>query len=514
MTRHAWGIDVGDGTLKAVRIRKARNQLEVVRVVEIPYFDPFVAGKTRVTPIDRRALAALIQLGNSVKIPENDSVAIGFPSFNTFEGFVNPPRVDENELERIVSFEVASMTSLPAEELDIRFRVHESRSQDTHRVQALVMVKKETERFSGQIAEAGLAWDQLVSSAGALYYMLRISHPTPGDFVVVSPGLAATSILLVQRSQFWARTLPVGLPLPPGESADMARDKMVALAVRLEKEIKQFTRSAFVRRRFKPRKILVSGEGARIPSFLNALDARMTQAVEVLRAGPGLAIDPEKHRLPPAETVSSMGKAIGLAVGALTENPVQLTVMKPVRTRQVLKILPTLTLVTFLLLLTAVGFKSVEMYRARELKHMTGRLDKIIPPELAQKVERAEAGVRLLENELYFMADAAWETLIARIPGRIVSRFENQSKRGTYGDYHLVELVISSRDDGERELQAVVATRITSETAVTNELNALFGAFLKEPNLSGSLPSGEVNPLENLSPLEHYRINGVLKKPR
>ena len=49
MTRHAWGIDVGDGTLKAVRVGRTRSQLEIVRVVEIPYYDPFVAAKTRVS---------------------------------------------------------------------------------------------------------------------------------------------------------------------------------------------------------------------------------------------------------------------------------------------------------------------------------------------------------------------------------------------------------------------------------------------------------------------------------
>ena len=117
----------------------------------------------------------------------------------------------------------------------------------------------------------------LVTSSGALYYMLRIAQPVPGDYIVVSPGLAATSMLLVQRSQFWTRMVPVGLPRPPGESADMARDKMTGLAERIEREIRQFTRSAFVRRKFKPRKILVSGEAARVPSFLNALDARMDE---------------------------------------------------------------------------------------------------------------------------------------------------------------------------------------------------------------------------------------------
>jgi hypothetical protein len=344
--------------------------------------------------------------------------------------------------------------------------------------------------------------------------MLRIAQPTPGDYVVVSPGLAATSMLLVQRSQFWTRMVPVGLPRPPGESADMARDKMTGLAEHIEREIRQFTRSAFVRRKFKPRKILVSGEAARVPSFLNALDARTDEPVEVLRAGHGLSIDTEKHRLPPEETVSSMGKAIGLAVGALAEHPVQLEVMKPERTRQVLKILPTLTLVTFLLLLTAVGFKGVEMYRGRELNHLADRLDKIIPSELAHKVANADSEVLRLESELRFLADSEWETLVARIPGRIVGRFENQSKRGTYGDYHLVELFISGRDKGERDLSAVVATRITSETAVSEELNAIFGIYLSETSLSGPLPSGEVNPPENLSPLVHYRISGTLKKTR
>ncbi len=514
MARYAWGIDIGDGTLKAVRLVQTRTGFSVFRVEEIPYFDPFFAKKRPPTPIDRRAVAALIQFANSQHFADSDSVAIGFESYETFEGYVNAPRTSEGDLDRIVSFEVAEESSASLDDLTIVYEVRDSRSPDTYRIQTLATVKKEVETFGKHLDETGLTWDWIYPSGGALVHYLRLAHPASGDYAVISPGLAATSLLVAQRSGYRSKTIPVGLPLPPGEGAEMAPDKMGALADRLKKEVDQFIGEVFGGGAFNPKNILISGEGARVPALLNALDSRMSVPVEILGGGPGLEIDSQNAELPPVDVISSMGKAIGLALEALNDKPIQIALKKADQTRQVMRIMPALTGVTLLLLLCAVGFRVSEMYRSRALSQLSSRHEGAVPRELSEEVSRLDGETRLLERELNLLGQALQDSLVAALPGRIISRFEEQSPRGEYGDHHLVEIFFSCEEPEARKFNAVVGTRLSDERAIMREMFALFGEIVESPMVTGPHPSGEVNPPENMSPLVHYRVNGILRGGR
>ncbi len=511
MARYAWGIDIGDGTLKAVRIVQTRAGFSVVHVEEIPYFDPFFAKKRRTTPMDRRAVAALIQFGNSLTIADSDSVAIGFESYRTFEGYVRAPRTSESDLDRIVSFEIAEETSAHLDDLDIVYEVRDSRSPDTYRIQTLATVRKEVDNFVRHVAETGLHWDRIFPSGGALAHYLRLAHPPAADYVVISPGLASTSLLVAQRSEYRSKTIPVGLPMPPGEGTEMAPDKMAALAKQLQTEVDRFIGEAFRGGVFNPNVVFISGEGARVPALLNALDSRMSIEVEILRAGPDLAFDKQKTGDLPVDEVSSMGKAIGLALEVLSDKPIQIALKKADQTRQAIRLIPALTGVTLLLLLCAVGFRVSEMYRSRTLEGLSSRHQEAVPRKLADEVSRLDGETRLLERELNLLAYAMQDSLVASLPGRIISRFEEQSPRGEYGDYHLVEISFSCEEPEAQKFNAVVGTRLSDEKAISREMFALFGEFIESPIVSGPHPSGEVNPPENMSPLVHYRVNGILR---
>lgn len=511
MARYAWGIDIGDGTLKAVRLVQRRAGFSVVRVDEIPYFDPFFARKRQPTPIDRRAVAALIQFANSLHIADSDSVAIGFESYGTFEGYVRAPRTSESDLDRIVSYEIAGESAASLDDLAIVYEVRDSRSPDTYKIQTLATVKKEVETFEQHLDESGLTWDRIYPSGGALVHYLRLAHPASGDYAILSPGLAATSLVVAQRSEYRSKTIPVGLPLPPGEGAEMAPDKMGALADRLKREVEQFIGEVFGGGPFKPKSIFISGEGARVPALLNALDSRMSVPVEILRGGTSLDIDSHSAELPPVDVISSMGKAIGLALEVLSDKPIQIALKKADQRRQVMRVMPALMGVTLLLLLCAVGFRVAETYRSRTLNELSSRHEQAVPRELAEEVSRLDSETRLVERELNLLAQALQDSLVAALPGRIISRFEEQSPRGEYGEYHLVEISFSCEEPEARKFNAVVGTRLSDEQAIAREMFALFDGIVESPIVSGPHPSGEANPPENMSPLVHYRVNGILK---
>jgi|GEM_PF-4099940 len=514
MAHHTWGIDFGDGTLRAVRLLEVAGGYEVVRAVQIPYFDPFLLKRPRSSPLGRRAFTALKQFVQQERIERGDDVVLGYPTFQGFECTLNPPRVGEKDLARIVDFEIKELTSLELDRLDIGFRLEESRSPDTYRVQARVAVKAEVEILLAQLNVLNLAWDQINLAAGALVPLVRSAYSAQADYVVLSPGLAATDVVIIQRSRYWTRTLPVGLPMPPGEAADMARDTMEALAVRLVREVSAFKKVLPLSKGFEACKILVSGEGAQVPSLVNSLDRHVKEPVEILRPAASLVFDPTRHQLPDTVTVASMGRAIGLALARIDSQEIQVPLIKQLKGRQVAKAVGALQLIFVLFFILAAGFKGLELYRTHDLGALQARLDQLVPAERLAEMESIGAQILTHEDELERLADTAWESVVARAPGLVMSLFEAESKRGTYGDYHLVELALDNSTPEMGTLTTVVATRLTDEEGALSELQGLFKPFLKNSKVSGPYPSGETETPQNQSPLVHYEVAGSLKRKR
>ena len=175
MGRYAWGIDVGDGTLKAVRLRAERRGLRVVRTVEIPYHDPFLETKTAPSPLDRRAAAALDQLIEHERFKDTDRVLVGFPSFHVMEGVVMIPRVEDEKREDMIRFEVNDLDKVLPQPLIRRNRPLGFVSSDLERVAFLSAPKTEYEAFLERLQVTGIPYDGIYSSCAALAGMAVLS---------------------------------------------------------------------------------------------------------------------------------------------------------------------------------------------------------------------------------------------------------------------------------------------------------------------------------------------------
>lgn len=519
MARFAWGIDIGDGTLKAVRLKSVGDGFEVVRAIEIPYFDPFIRGKKQASrrqppsaAMDRRALAALVQFGNSVKIPDRDIVSVGFPSFKSVDGFIEPPRVSESKLSRIVDFEVAKIVSSSPDELDIRYNDLGSRSQDIYRIQTFSAPKQEIATFLRCLDESRLPCDRLISSAAAMAELMVPPLVPPGNYAVISPGLASTAILVVRRSSIWTRIVPSGLPLPPGESAHMARDRIAEFADRIQSELTALLSSTSERKPIKISRIFITGEGARVPSLINSLDSCLGLPVQLLRLEPLVAIDPQKYQLPPLETVDSMSKAIGLAVNALRNSHSLIVLNTQDRKRQLLRWLPVAASTAGLFLFAALGLTGTELWRGMKLNDIEKERQRLVSLDLTKEINAVEREVRIFQEELSYLGKTSRKTSDARIPGWIISRFESRSEQQIHNDYYLDSLNIEEGSEGRKELTAVVATRLNDRDKIEQEMTTLFEAVLKKVNLTGPHPSGEINPPTNESPLVHYEVKGPLQR--
>lgn len=509
MPRYAWGIDIGDGTLKAVRLKAEGRSLQVVEVVEIPYLDPFLKKKSPPSSIDRRAIAALFQFGSTISISDTDRVAMGFPSFNAVEGVVEMPRVEEHQRDRMIQFEVSDMVEIPLRDLAIRHQHHRFRSEDIEQVLIHTVRKRELDAFFHYLGESGIPYDRIISCGAALVDMARICVSLNNKYLIVSPGFNATVLVAISGMDFWCRTLPIGLPVAPGEAIELARDKVVELCEALKLEIKAFYNRILPGKAFEPVKTLVSGEGARVPAFINALDTALIEPVEVLRPATRMAPVEQRDGIPPESVVYSMGKAIGLALGAVDETRTACSLVDSQPRRRALRRLPLLSWLSMLVLCMVLGMAWLERDRHDRLAGIEKAVLEMKPSpragemaDLMQRVESNNTGIELLE-------EAHKDRRQLPVLARLLTRFEEESSRGAFGDYHMTDLVMDFGPEGK--FKAMAGTRLADAEMVIIELNAMFQPIGSALKIEGPLPSGEETPPEGLPPLVLFQIKGAIR---
>ena len=510
MARYAWGIDIGDGNLKAIRLKLRRNTVQAVQAVEIPYADPFLR-KTRVpASFDRRAVAALLQLGNSVGFSPGDTFSVLFPSFHVLEGAFEIPRVDPEKREELIRYEVADLTRTSVEALTLRHAVITPVTRELELVRIQAVRTEELNTFLRLLREAEVPYDRIVLPGAALAETARLCGLSHGPYLVLSLGFTAAVLAVLHEGACWARTLPLPLPVAPGTALEAAREKVKSMCEVLKQEVETFLRWIPGGKALKIRKVFLTGEGARIPAILNALDTIFTAPVEQLRPS-GLGLKPEraKDSLPPEETVLSMGKALGLAAGGLraADAPPSMTGPMPERKRRVRWKRLFASMAALLLLAASLGV--LAEIRAGRLARVEDLTAALAPSpranemdELLQRLEREREALELL------LSLRKRREVVSRLR-KTLWRMEAPPPAGAPGEYHLENVEITFTE--AKGLRALLGTRVADEEGVKKDLRDLFAGLVQEPGLSGPFPSGEENPPEGLAPLVEWRVEGALR---
>lgn len=509
MAQYGWGIDCGDGTLKAVRLKAEGRYLKIVQVEEIPYLDPFLKKKSGGASLDRRAVAALIQFGNSVDISDLDRVAMSFPSFTAKEGVLELPRVEESQREEMVRFELSSLLNHPEEVLNIRHEHHSFPSADMEKIRYHIARRDEYENFLHHLAKAEIPYDRIVSPGAAMADMAKLLTNTGSPGFLVSPGFNATTLTLFNRSDYFTRVLPLGLPAGPGREMEISKVLLNEMCDLLKREIDVFLEKVLSKGKIKLSKILITGEGACIPAVVNAMDARMDLAVEVLQPSARLMVD-ETRQLPyPKGHLYSMSKALGLAAGVLDRTSTGCQLSAPSPRRQSLRRLPALTWASALILLLVLGFWGLKTMESSQMDGFESRMEEMSPKVQAEAVEQMQDRVDNLRFHVNCLKNA--ESARRNFRGLIqyLMGFENPSVRGTVGDYHLTYLSLDLGE--ERRALAQVASRMSDSDGVKGELLKSFKLLCPDPAVEGPLPAMEETPPEGMSPMAIYKLEGELR---
>jgi len=371
LAQSAWGIDVSDGTLKAVRLTR-RGRRITLRRAERQTID---GGEDPEAAAD-----ALADFVRRVPLGTQARVVISCPTRGVFSRTYMIPTMDTTKVEEMVRYEVLSEVGVPPDDVLVRHHVRKGVAEQE--VHAYALRARLVQAWRALLAERRIGYDALETPGFALASFIELEMPLGRDRILLAVGRHATELVLLAESGLWMRHLPLGLAsLPDNES----------LAARLKNEIGAAI-GAFLPsdRPYTPHDLVLTEEGALDAGFTGAL--RKATGLTVTRVQTLQRIQAARSLNRDAERTLTMGKALGLALSGLELGRFRSPVVQGDARREAQRLVPRMAAGVLLASAGLVGF-------GEAAAHKTATLDAVIAPRLADDVlELAGERARLLDE--------------------------------------------------------------------------------------------------------------------
>ncbi|MDD5458553.1 MAG: type IV pilus assembly protein PilM [Phycisphaerae bacterium] len=213
-TSCVWAIDIGNNSLKALRLTDINGAVEVLGFENIAH-GKILSGKG-VTDQERRELIAIslheCLEKNNVR---SDKVIISVPSQNSFARFVNLPPVDKNRIPEIVKFEAAQQIPFDINEVQWDWQLMSGEGSAEKRVGLFAIknevVSSELAHFAGE----NIAVSCVQMAPMALYNFILYDRPElfkseREAIAVLNMGAEATDLIVCTANSVWQRCIPMG----------------------------------------------------------------------------------------------------------------------------------------------------------------------------------------------------------------------------------------------------------------------------------------------------------------
>ncbi|MDG2476276.1 MAG: type IV pilus assembly protein PilM [Phycisphaerales bacterium] len=209
-TAHAaWGIEIGDYAIKAIRLERAGKDVEVSDFAVIPHRKVLTTPDVDVSDVIRLSLGQLI----SQKSLEDELVVMSVAGHSSFVRFAKLPPVEPKKIPDIVRFEAVQQIPFPIEEVEWDYQTFSNGDSPEVEVALLAVTRDKVNELLGLYGDVGLSPEVLTLSPVALFNAMSFDHnlaATEGATVYIDIGTTATDVVIADQGRCWIRTFPIG----------------------------------------------------------------------------------------------------------------------------------------------------------------------------------------------------------------------------------------------------------------------------------------------------------------
>jgi type IV pilus assembly protein PilM len=340
--RAAWGIDIGNRALKAVKLVRDGDTLRVDDFELIEHEHVLSnAGDNRESLI-QTALANFVQRHPIKKTP----VSVGVSGQQSFARFIKLPPVEPKKIPEIVKFEAIQQIPFPLDDVEWSYQLFQSPESPDVEVGIFAMRKDLISRYIQFFTDVDLNVQSVQMNPLAVYNAVYYDQRLKGTTMLIDLGAENTDLIICDNDSVWMRSIPIGgnnftetlvkaFKLPFAKAEDLKRN---AATSKYARQIFQAMRPVFadlvaeiqrsvgffasVHRDSRIKKIISVGGTFRLPGLQKYLQQNLSLDVERLdNIAAGAPADP-KLAATFNENLLSVISAYGLALQALGEGKI------------------------------------------------------------------------------------------------------------------------------------------------------------------------------------------------
>ena len=205
--RFAWGIDIGNRALKAVKlVRDGNDQLK------IDDFDVIEHEQILSQSGDNREGLIQVALSHfSQRHPtRGGAVGIGVSGQASFARFIKLPPVAPNKIPEIVRFEAIQQIPFPLEDVEWSYQLFSTPDSPDVEVGIFAMRKELVNQNIKAFTDVGVDVQVVQMNPLAVYNALQHDGRLKGTTMVIDLGAENTDLIISEGEGIWMRSIPIG----------------------------------------------------------------------------------------------------------------------------------------------------------------------------------------------------------------------------------------------------------------------------------------------------------------
>ncbi|MCC6680728.1 MAG: type IV pilus assembly protein PilM [Phycisphaeraceae bacterium] len=207
----AWGLEVGQYAIKAMRLIRTHGQVEVADWDYLPFKQVL---STPDMNVDEAIQVGLDAFMSKHPDAERSQIVIGVPGHLAFARFAKLPPVEPKKIPSIVGYEAQQQIPFPIDQVEWDYQVFQQADSPDVEVGIFAITKERVAGFLSNYRSVGLRIDALTLSPLAVYNAFAYDNAeTPDEMdgtVYMDIGTISTDVIIVESGGIWLRTLPIG----------------------------------------------------------------------------------------------------------------------------------------------------------------------------------------------------------------------------------------------------------------------------------------------------------------
>ncbi|MGH7130745.1 MAG: type IV pilus assembly protein PilM [Phycisphaerales bacterium] len=204
-----WGVEVGAGALKAVKLQRDGENITVADFVIVPHKRVLSTPEIDEKEARRVALGTLVSQFDLT----GAAIAVSVPGHSSFARFAKLPPVEPKKIPDIVKFEAVQQIPFPIDDVQWDYQTFVSEGSPDVEVGIFAVTTEKVMEKLAKWQDVGKIPDLLTLSPlaafNAIAYDQVFNEKTPGT-IILDIGTVSTDLIVADGGRIWIRTFPIG----------------------------------------------------------------------------------------------------------------------------------------------------------------------------------------------------------------------------------------------------------------------------------------------------------------